>query len=191
MATPSVPAFTGSIVAALFVASMPVTVTVAPGKTAPVESTMVITSVPAGAGVCARAVGDETSKTTATTSSAKRIEASLATDFSLLHLNFSFRSGVESPWVDSRVDPEAIESRFFRGFGAGRAADAERQFQTIDVPIIRKEHPLFGSRRVQQVQRVQRVHGCTGCTGAAGAPGARVRRVRRVDAVAPVPSNST
>src|SRR5688572_12299751 len=132
---------------------MPVTVTVAPGSTAPVVSTIVTTSVPAGAGACLSAVapcanvdaragvGDETSRTTAS-AMVNGIADLTRTNFPVCAICAFcglLRGRVEASRINLGVDPVAIEGRFFRGFRTGGAPDAEGQLQPVDVAVVREE----------------------------------------------------
>ena len=106
---------------------MPATVTVAPAITAPVGSTTVTTSVPA----CARAIarrGRRDGQTEQTQQQAQRAASGRSETHGDLSER-SLRGRVEPSRIDSRVDPEPIESRFLGGVRAGGAPDAEGQLQ--------------------------------------------------------------
>src|SRR5688500_9924181 len=77
--------------------------------------------------------------------------------------SLSFR--IKPPRVDARVNPVAIERRFFGGFRADRAPEAEGKFQSIDIAVVREKQTLLRRRCTRCTRCSGRCTGCTGCSG--------------------------
>src|SRR5687767_9635926 len=102
---------------------MPVTVSVAPGSTAPVESTLVTMSVPAGAGACrsadlsAVALAKEEApgaNVDACVGDAGAPRPNKSTHVTITErIGSSLRGRVETARINLGVDPIAIERGFF------------------------------------------------------------------------------
>src|SRR5712664_3654986 len=69
----------------------------------------------------------------------------------------SFRN-LELSRIDLRVDPDAIEGRFFHGVGTDRPPDSEGQFEAVDLSIVGEIHALLGWRGLPRRGRAPYQH---------------------------------